>query len=144
MFILTITKFEHDDNDIPTKKLIPKKKKALGIKRKSPILTTSKSIYSFDSFDAFCDFCNVLNKSTYSDKLSKFAKKSCLYEYLSNYYLIFTDINLDLDISRFVCPVISEFAHFVDNSELFERKIVEYGSPIIKKDAITTCISYFS
>lgn len=146
-FILTITKFEVreqrkdiDLNEVGT----TSKKKTLHIKRKSPKLMCSKTIYSFDSFDSFCDFCNFLEKSNYKDQISEFAKSSDLYEYGSNYYLIFTGVNLDTDIVNFICMSITEFAHFVDNSELFERKIIEYGNLIIKDTAITTAIAHFS
>lgn len=50
-FVLTITKFEHKNDE---KGLY--RKKNLHIKRKSPKLNFDKTIYSFESFDAFCDF----------------------------------------------------------------------------------------
>ena len=127
-FILTITKFQHNDNDSTTDDNTPlkaslKKKKALHIKRKNPILSKTKTIYSFESFDAFCDFCTFLDKSPHRDEISKFAKSSDLYEYNSNYYLIFTDIDLEANIVKFFCPSITEFAHLFGYSEIFERKI---------------------
>lgn len=143
-FVLTITKFHNDSEDISSRKITLPKKKNVHIKRKSPTFTEGKTIYCFSSFDEFCDFCTFISKSTYKTNLSKFAKDASLYEYNSNYYLIFTGINLDTDTSRFICPAITEFAHFVDSSELFERKILEYGSPIIKKNAIITCTKYFA
>lgn len=118
-------------------------RKKLHIKRKNPAFEKTKTIYSFESFDTFCDFCTFLNKSAYRDRLPELAKESILYEYGSSFYLIFTDINLDAEIVNFVCPAITEFAHFVDNSELFEKKISEYGKMIIEKDALSTCIKHF-
>ncbi len=44
---------------------------------------------------------------------------------------------------HFFCSAITEFAHFVDNSELFEKKITEYGKLIIKENAIQACTEYF-
>lgn len=143
VFIFTITKFAHRESEASSQKTVSPKKKALHIKRKSPNLETAKTIYSFSSFNAFCDFCTFLDKSNYKDKLSKFAKGASLYEYNSNYYLILAKVNLSLDVTKFVCNAITEFAHFVDNSDLFERKIMEYGTLIIKRDAITTCTKYF-
>lgn len=141
IFILTITKFEVKDKK-PNETITSLKKKNLHIKRKSPKLTSSKTIYSFDSFDAFCDFCNFLENSIFKKQLHEFAKSSDLYEYNSNYYLIFTGINLSSKVVGFIFPAISEFAHFVDNSELFERKIIEYGTPVIKDSAISTAIEF--
>lgn len=145
IFVLTITKFEHTEGDIPKyeeKKRVQNRKK-LHIKRKTGSFEKTKTIYSFESFDTFCDFCTFLNKSTYRDKIEELAKEASLYEYSSNFYLVFTDINLESDVVNFVCPAITEFAHFVDNSELFEKKISEYGKMIIEKNALTTCIRHF-
>lgn len=147
-FILTITKFEHNENgvcadDKSSLKSPLKKKTALHIKRKNPMLGKTKTIYSFESFDAFCDFCTFLDKNPHREEISNFAKSADLYEYNSNYYLIFTDINLESNLIKFIVPSITEFAHVVDNSELFERKITEYGKPIIKGNAISKTTEYF-
>ena len=139
---MTITKFEHN-KDEKTHFEKSSKKKSLHIKRKAPTLDSAKVIYSFESFDAFCNFCSFLQKSMYATGLQGFAQDSVLYEYNSNCYLIFTNIHLDTEISRFVCNAITEFAHYIDNSELFEKKITEYGKPIIKSQAIMTCIKHF-
>lgn len=141
-FVLTITKFEYAKEEILSEDNVPKKK-TLHIKRKSPTLDTSKTIYSFESFESFCDYCSFLQHSMYNTKISKLAKSCELYKYNSNYYLIFTNINLKSDAVNFICHSITEFAHFIDNSELFEKKITEYGTPIIKKNAIKTCIEHF-
>lgn len=136
-FILTITKFEHNEKKISHDE--PKtlqKKNSLRIKRKRPSFAKSKTIYSFDSIDSFFDFCNFINGSPYKEALNNFAKSSDLYEYNSNYYLIFTGIDLNSEALKFLCPAITEFAHFVDNSELFEKKITEYGSLMIKDNAL--------
>ena len=119
-------------------------KKTVHIKRKSPTLEPSKTIYSFESFDAFCDFCAFVETTPFKEEISNLANSSDLYEYNSNYYLILTNLNLQSEIVRFICPAITEFAHFVDNSELFEKKITEYGKSIIKENAIETCIRHFS
>jgi len=71
------------------------------------------------------------------------AKYSSLYEYNSNYYLIFSRIILEQAASKFICTTINEFAHFIENPELYERKITEYGKLIMKENAINTCIENF-
>ncbi len=145
---MTITKFEHIENNVSSYdnmhlKNPLKSKKALHIKRKNPILSKTKTIYSFESFDAFCDFCTFLDRNPHREEIRNFAKSSDLYEYNSNYYLIFTDINLESNLIKFIVPSITEFAHVVDNSELFERKITEYGKLIIKGNAISKTTEYF-
>lgn len=136
-FVLTITKFEHNEKNVSYEE--PKtlqRKNSLHIKRKIPSFAKSKTIYSFDSIDSFFDFCNFVNRSSHKEALKNFAKSSDLYEYNSNYYLIFTGINLDSEVIKFLCPAITEFAHFVNNSELFEKKITEYGNLVIKDNAL--------
>ena len=136
-FIFTITKFDNTDE----KK--SEKKKTLHIKRKSSSVNFTKTIYSFESFDAFCDFCTFLRDTISEENLSNFAKSIELYEYNSNYYLIFSNINVNSINLDYICSSITEFAHFVNSSELFERKIKEYGKLIIADSAINTCMEYF-
>lgn len=38
---------------------------------------------------------------------------------------------------------ITEFAHFVDDTDLFESKLMEYGKVILKNNAITMCLKHF-
>jgi len=136
-FVLTITKFEHNEE-----KVLPKKKN-LHIKRKSPSINFEKTIYSFESFDAFCDFCTFLKNVLEENQIKAFAKSSDLYEYNSNYYLVFTAINTSSPSLNYICSAITEFAHFVNSSELFERKLKEYGKLIIQSSAISTCMEHF-
>lgn len=138
-FVLTITKFEHKTDE----KALPKKK-TLHIKRKSPTLNFAKTIYSFDGFNDFCEFCTFLRNTLDEKQISDFAKVSDLYEYNSNFYLILTDINTNSKSLDYICSSITEFAHFVNSSELFERKIKEYGKLVIENSAILTCMEYFT
>ena len=104
----------------------PSTRKSLHIKRKKPTFNQKKTIYCFDNFDDFCNFCTFIQKSSYKKEIAELSKKSMLYEYNNSYYLIFTNIDLASNVIKFICPNITEFAHFVNNSELFERKIIEY------------------
>lgn len=104
---------------------------------------TSDAIYRFASFEAFCDFCGFLQNSIVKDEMGDIAKYSKLYEYNSNYYLILSKIVLEEAPSKFICTTINEFAHFVENPELYERKITEYGTLIMKENAINICIENF-
>lgn len=137
-FIFTITKFDYKDEKVS------QKKKTLHIKRKNPSINFTKTIYSFESFDAFCDFCTFLRHTLSDEDISNFAKSSDLYEYNSNYYLIFSNININSINLDYICSAITEFAHFVNSSDLFERKIKEYGKLIINDSALVTCMEHFT
>ena len=79
------------------------------------------------------------NNNTYS-----FLEKSILYLYNSKYYLC---LNISKDDFSFFEPLhysIVEFASLVNGSELFERKLKEYGKLIFKTNAINNCIKYFN
>lgn len=138
-FVLTITKFEHT-TEFPQPTV---KKRNVHIKRKSPTVNFKKTIYSFESFEAFCDFCTFIKHNLTKEQVSDFTKSSDLYEYNSNFYLIFSDINVTSSELKYICASITEFGHFVNGSELFERKIKEYGKPVIQSSALLTCMEYF-
>lgn len=133
-FILTVTRLSPEaDKNFPKKVLI---------KRKSNNPSKTLTIYKFDSFDCFCDFCTYLNTSPLKDLISKL-KNSKLYKYNENYYLSFYNINISLEKLKALHLLITEFASFSNNTDLFERKLLEYGKIIIKSNAINTCIKYF-
>ena len=138
VFVLTITKFEHNNEKTPLKR------KNLHIRRKNPDINLNKTIYSFDSFDTFCDFCTFLKNTLEEKEILDFSKKSDLYEYNSNYYLVLSNINLDSKVLKHICSSITEFAQFVNSSELFESKIKEYGKLVAENNALATCIEYFA
>ena len=138
VFVLTITKFEHDTEKNSFRR------KNLHIKRKSPSLNLEKTIYSFESFDTFCEFCSFISNTLEEQQILDFAKESSLYEYNSNYYLVLSNINVNSNSLKYICSSITEFAHFVNSSELFESKIKEYGKLVIEKNAILTCMEYFA
>ena len=133
-FILTVTRLSQE-----VEKSSPKK---VQIKRKSNKPSKSLTIYKFDSFDCFCDFCTYLNTSPLKDLISKL-KNSKLYKYNENYYLSFYNINISLEKLKSLHLLITEFASFSNNTDLFERKLLEYGKIIIKSNAINTCIKHF-
>jgi len=132
-----------DEAPSPIPQLNLPKRRALHIKRKLQMPEASDAIYCFDSFETFCDFCKFLQSSVVKNEMGDIAKYSSLYEYNSNYYLIFSRIILEQAASKFICTTINEFAHFIENPELYERKITEYGKLIMKENAINTCIENF-
>lgn len=136
-FILTITRFGKSI-DTPSKSLSNNKTK---IKRKNFDISSKHLIFKFDSFDTFCEFSNFVSNLDISKSISK---KSILYLYKNSYYLYLENVNIsEQDLSR-LFTIITEFGTYVENADLFERKLNEFGKIIIKNNAIKTCNKYFS
>ncbi len=142
-FVLTITRI------IPeTEKAKPNfYKKKLRIKRRLPDLNFTSSVYCFATFDLFCDFCKNLKKLNPNLILyiENFSEKISLYLYNNKYYLVLYNIKMipEMQLSKFFCSSIVEFANFVSCSNVFEKKLTEYGTNIIKNKALSTCLKYF-
>lgn len=136
-FILTITRFGKSI-DTETKPLRMKKVK---IKRKNLDMTSKQLIYHFDNFDDFCNFSNFISKL---DNFTSIAKNIVLYLYQDTYYLCLSNINIEHKSIKQLYTLITEFGTYVDNSEVFGRKLAECGKIAIKNNAIKTCIKYFS
>lgn len=135
-FILTITRFgKNIDNDLKTSKM-----KKVKIKRKNLDMKSKQLIYTFASFDDFCNFSNFISKL---DNFSNLAKSMVLYIYNNVYYLCISNINIENDNIKQLYTLITEFGTYVDNSEVFSRKLAECGKIIMKNNAIKTCIKYF-
>lgn len=141
-FIFTITKYKQNDNKTnissPTtlKNRLIAKRKELNIKNKT-------SIFRFDNFDNFCDFSICASKSFNCD-FSKLSKISSLYLYNDTYYLILDKININYPYLKRFYSLVSEFGNFANSSKAFTSKLLEHGTVIIKKDAITAGIKFFS
>lgn len=135
-FVLTVTRLKSEKGNSTYKK------KRVNIKRKSSSVDTNKAIYCFNSFDEFCSFCDFL-KLHILKHMNEFTNSISLYEYNEKYYLVFTKINVNTHLLKSFCSSISEFAHFVENADLFESKLLEYGKLIMKDTAIDTCIKHF-
>ena len=135
-FILTVTRIVPEKE---TKRREPK----VHIKRKCPSLNVQRAIYCFSCFDNFCDFCLNLNNKVV-ENISSFAKKQILYFYNNKYYLVLENLNREFKLIKSFASCISEFGHFVNSSELFERKLLEYGEITIKDNAIEICKKNFA
>lgn len=118
------------------------KKKTVNIKRKSTKIDKKVAIYKFSTFDDFCDFSSLLHNSNYNCIIKKI-KKAILYSYNDCYYLVLNNILADLNLLKSFCSLISEFSSYISNSDLFEKKLNEYGKIAIKNNAISTCCKYF-
>ncbi len=128
--VFTITKFS-------TKK----KKTTLKLKKQANKSFTSYAVYKFDSFDEFCGLCELLNKSNLP--ITNICKKISLYLYNDTYYLIFSKLNLSYRSFKKLFSIISEFATAIPKPFHFDAKIIEFGKPIIKQNALKTGIKYF-
>lgn len=131
-FILTVTRI------VPEKDL----QKKLKVKRKTSNISSNLSIYIFDNFDEYLEFCTLL--VNYENNTYDFFKKSALYMYKSNYYLCLYINEKEINSFKSVHYSIIEFACHVSNSDLFERKLKEYGKVIFKTNAINNCIKHFN
>lgn len=130
VYVFTITKFS------------PKKKKTtLKLKRQKHKSFSSYAVYKFDSFDEFCNLCELVNNSNLP--ITNICKKISLYSYNNTYYLVFSKLNLSYRNFKKLFSIISEFATAVPKPSHFEAKILEFGKPIIKQNALKTGIKYF-
>lgn len=135
-FIFTITRLQPEVS-------FPIKKPKFKIKKQSFVAPNrTLSVYCFDNFDDFCEFCNFINESSLKKYIDKF--KASLVLYKDKYYLILNNLKLNVPDLKNFSYTISEFATKVKNDELLERMLKEYGKIIISRNAISTCLKYFS
>lgn len=131
IFVFTITKFS---------KTKPKKHTYKSKNDKTKFI--SKPVYKFHSFEEFCNLCETMSKLNIP--INGIAKKISLFLYNNSYYLVLSDLNLSYINFRKLFSVLSEFANIVKDSDEFVLKLMEYGNPIIKQNALKTGIKYFS
>lgn len=135
-FILTITRFgKNIENGAK-----PLKLKNVKVKRKNIDMQSKQIIYRFDSFDDFCNFSSFISKI---NNFTNIAKSMVLYNYQDTYYLCLSNINIEHNNIKQLYTLITEFGTFVDDSEVFSRKLAECGKVVIKNNAIKTCNKYF-
>ena len=134
-FILNVTRLIPDTDSI--------RRKNVTAKRKSTNIDKKLAVYKFETFEDFCEFSNLLHSNKYKLIISKI-KKAILYLYNGKYYLVLNNILADLTLLKSFCSLTSEFCSFMENSDLLEKKLTEYGKVIIKNNAIATCCKYFN
>jgi len=143
-FILTVTRMLPETNiekkDISRDKSLNKCK--IKVKRKEQNLQKEENIaYRFLSFDDFYDFVTGIHSSNLD--LKRFATSTKLYSYENALYLIFKNINIEHENIKKLSSYITEFASYVNNSDVFISKIVESGKLVIKNNAITIALKHF-
>ena len=138
MFVFTITKYNEND----FKDALLNNSKKLRVKRKSVNINNTDAIYQFNNFEEFCNFCNCIKSKNQFD-ITKLSKHISLYLYNDIYYLVLSNININYNYIKIFYNTISEFSKFVSNSATFKTKLIEHGTSIIKKNAISVGIKYF-
>ena len=118
------------------------KKKKLIVKRKCFDKTAKQLVCLFDCFDSFCEFSNAIN-SLHKLNITEISKNSSLYWWKDAYYLILKNVNSSCKTFEWFYSSLSEFGKFLSHSEAFEAKLLEHGTPIIKKNALITGIKFF-
>lgn len=133
-FVLTVTRSlpKKAKNDI---------RKKVHIKRKKIDTNSSEFIYCFSSFDDFCSFAQFFYKSGF--KATRLASSILLYEYKNAYYLFINGVNLEYPNLKNLFSCITEFASFVNYSDIFASKLAESGKLIMKHNAINLAVKYF-
>lgn len=116
-------------------------RKKIHIKRKNSNYNVTKLVYAFYSFDDYCSFINFFNQNNFNVNI--LADFIALYEYKGTYYLVLNGLNLSYPNLRKLLSSITEFATFVNNSDMFIYKLLECGNLVMKHNAIKTCIRYF-
>lgn len=133
-FILTVTRDSEEESNSPRRKV--------HIKRKSIDFTKAVAIYAFSSFEDVFVFCKFIQNSPLYKVLS-IVQTISLYQYQSHYYLCFRNVIGSLEKLKSFCSSVTEFGTYVNNSDLFERKLMEYGTEIIGQNAIDVILEHF-
>lgn len=143
-FILTVTRMSPElerEKKETSKEKAPNKYK-IKVKRKSQNLQDSSDIvYRFLNFDDFYDFVSGLHSSQLD--LKRIATYTKLYSYDNAFYLIFKNVNFEHENIKKLSSYITEFASFVNNSNVFISKIIESGKLVMKNNALTTALKHF-
>lgn len=133
-FVLTVTRDFEENLSTPRRKV--------QVKRKSIDFTKTVAIYSFPSFEELFDFCKFIKTSPLHSFIDKIQTIS-LYQYQDCYFLCFKNVHGSLEDLKGFCSAATEFGTYVSNSDLFERKLVEHGTKIMKHNAIDMLLKYF-
>lgn len=137
-FIFTITKYlEKDTTNIHLHK------KILTIRKKAQLFNTSTLIYKFYNFEDFCEFCDSIHNN-HTLNIKNLYKSAILYFFNNSYYLVIDKINLSNGSMLVLHTSLLEFSNLENHTKNFKFKLKEHGKIIMKSNAITTGIKYFS
>ena len=138
-FVLTITKILPEGNK---KTLYATPKKKPKAKRKVNNINESCLIYRFNSFDDYCNFIEFMLHNKLIDA-TKIANKIFVYLYNNNYYLVLSDLNITYKKISTFFTVITEFASYISEPDLYLCRLSESGTLFIKNNAFKKGFSYF-
>ena len=136
-FIFTVTRITEKNEKEPNKH------GKIKFKRKKVAASVKQSVYRFSCFDDFCKFSSAIKNSAIKG-INNSCKSIILYTYKNYYYLVFSDINTDYKYYNKLFFLITEFSTYINNSELFARKLNECGKICLKNNAIKLCEKYFA
>jgi adapter protein MecA 1/2 len=136
-FTITITRVDEDTDFESIHKYIRNRfnKADLRAKRSNHKLCSPLTIYSFEDFEDLCALCEK-NQSLY-------VEKSSLYKLADKYYLVMVKNSFDhIEFDSFEI-ILSEFGTKVENTNFYEGYLNEYGTIIIKDNAIQIINKHF-
>lgn len=107
-------------------------------KRQQPFPSTVV-VYCFDNFNDFYQFSFLISSMQFSKNI---AKKLVLYSYNEKYYLLIDTLNINECENYKIYSIITDFATYVHNSDIFSKKLSEYGKVIIKNNALNFATKY--
>ena len=139
-FVLTITKVGSEGNKRALSAIPKKRPKA---KRKINNINISNLVYKFNSFDDYCNFLEFMLHNNFEDA-SKIANKIFVYVYKNNYYLVLSNLNTTYKKIYTFFTVITEFASYVQEPDLYVRRLSESGTIAIKNNAFKKGFNYFA
>lgn len=129
-FVITITRLSQEI-----------KNKVKSKQHKSLHILSDELTFKFSNFEDFCAFSNFVNTLI---NPSNIAKNIQLFLYQNTYYLYISNISLSLENLNKLYALAMEFGSYIDNSNLFIKKLNEYGKIMLKHNAIKTCVKFFS
>lgn len=136
-FIFTITKIIPDE-----KGKIAKRK--FKVKRKNVDSGSTQTVYSFNCFEDFCSFVQFLKDSSLMENIKNVAESIVLYTYKEKYYLLMSNVCVDVANQLKFYSSITEFAKHVTNSKVFASKLQECGKVLIAHNALEIGLTYFA
>jgi len=137
-FILTVTKVTSSIVEDTFQKLKFKKPK-ITAKMRNNNFNDHTNIFVFNNFENFLNLCSFVSEND----LKGIIEDVKLYKFKEDYYLTFKIISNDLQKLKTLSLMFSEFGNYVRDSELFERKILEYGEIICEDNAILILKKHF-
>jgi adapter protein MecA 1/2 len=133
-FVITITRIDEDNEFESFQKFIKNryKKKDLAVKKKTSNVCSTMIIYAVETFDDLCRLCAAI-KPVY-------AGRSKVYALESNYYLVLSSIDGNVQNQKLFDSILSEYADRMPNVDFFEGYLNEYGKCLMGENAV----SYFA